>query len=75
MPTIERPYTTRAKRALELADRAAADRNFPAIGTEHLLFGLVADPVCPAAQLLAQLGVTAKDVHRAWDQLQHRSPD
>ena len=59
-----RPYTTRAKQALALADRIAAARGDEFIGTEHLLLGLLAERTGPAAQMLAYLGVTAAEVER-----------
>ncbi|MCA1838103.1 MAG: hypothetical protein LC674_04895, partial [Actinobacteria bacterium] len=35
-----RPYTTRAQKALELSDSASASLGHEFIGTEHLLIGL-----------------------------------
>lgn len=59
---VSRPYTSRAVRALSLADSAADAIGDEFIATEHLLLGLLADPKCPAAHILAKLGVTAEDV-------------
>jgi ATP-dependent Clp protease ATP-binding subunit ClpC len=59
-----RPYTARAQQALTLADGAAADRGDAFIGTEHLLFGLLAERTGPAAQILGRLGVTAEQVEQ-----------
>jgi ATP-dependent Clp protease ATP-binding subunit ClpC len=59
-----RPYTTRAQRALALADTAAAARGDEFIGTEHLLLGLLAERTGPAAQILVHLGVTEEQVRR-----------
>ena len=59
---MERPYTTRAKQALALAESAAAERGDEFIGTEHLLLGLLAERTGPAAQFLAHLGVTSAKV-------------
>lgn len=61
-PPISRPYTSRALRALRLADDAAGAIGDDCIATEHLLLGLLADPKSPAAQILAKLGVTSEDV-------------
>ena len=57
-----RPYTTRAQRALTLAQEAAAARGDGFIGTEHLLLGLLAERTGPAGQMLAHLGVTTERV-------------
>ena len=62
----ERPYTTRAKRALALADIAAARLDRPYIGTEHLLIGLLEEKTGPAAQILNELGVTIEAVNAVW---------
>ena len=61
--TPARPYSSRAKRALELADEEALDLGDEFIGSEHLLLGLMADRTSPAAQILGKLGVTTNDVH------------
>ena len=58
----DRPHTTRAQRALALADGTAAARGDAFVGTEHLLLGLLAERTGPAAQMLAHLGVTAERV-------------
>jgi ATP-dependent Clp protease ATP-binding subunit ClpC len=62
----DRPYTTRARRVLELADAAAARHGHPYIGTEHMLIGLLEERTGPAAQLLNHLGVTTEAVQVAW---------
>ena len=54
----QRPYTTRAQRALAFANAAAADLSDEFIGTEHLLLGLLDEKLGPAAQILGHLGVT-----------------
>jgi ATP-dependent Clp protease ATP-binding subunit ClpA len=61
-PPLSRPYTSRAVRALTLADSAADAIGDEFIATEHLLLGLLGDPKCPAAQILTKLGVTAETV-------------
>jgi ATP-dependent Clp protease ATP-binding subunit ClpC len=57
-----RPLTSRAKRAIDLSDDAAAELGHEAVGTEHLLLGLMGDPIAPAAQILASLGVTKEAI-------------
>ena len=54
----QRPYTTRAQKALALANAAAADLGDQFIGTEHLLLGLIDEKMGPAAQMLVHLGVS-----------------
>ena len=56
--TASRPLTSRAKRALDHADDAAAELGDEFVATEHLVLGLLADPMAPAAQILGSLGVT-----------------
>ena len=60
----DRPYTTRARKALTLADSAAESRGDAFVGTEHLLLGLLAERTGPAAQILGRLGVTAGRVEQ-----------
>ena len=55
----QRPYTTRAQRALALANAAAAHLGDEFVGTEHLLIGLLDEETGPAAQMLGHLGVTS----------------
>ena len=62
----ERPFTTRAHRALALADEAAARLGHEYVGTEHLLVGLLEEKTGPAALILSQLGVTVDRVRSAW---------
>ena len=63
-----RPYTDRAKHALAVADATAARLGHEAIGTEHLLIGLLDENTSPAAQVLNHLGVTAERVRTVWHQ-------
>ena len=52
------PYTSRAKKVLELAMAEAKDLAHSYIGCEHLLLGLIREEKGIAAQVLAQAGVT-----------------
>ncbi|HEU5185681.1 MAG TPA: Clp protease N-terminal domain-containing protein [Gemmatimonadaceae bacterium] len=52
------PYTSRAKKVLELAMAEARELNHSYIGTEHLLLGLLREERGIAAQVLNHLGVT-----------------
>jgi|SRR5690348_8722982 len=52
------PYTSAAKRTLELAMMEARELNHSYVGTEHLLLGLMRDQKNIAAQVLSSLGMT-----------------
>src|ERR687890_627564 len=51
------PYTSRAKKVLELAMSEARDLNHSYVGTEHLLLGLLREEKGIAAQVLTDAGV------------------
>jgi ATP-dependent Clp protease ATP-binding subunit ClpC len=51
------PYTSRAKKVLELAMAEARDLNHSYVGTEHLLLGLLREEKGIAAQVLADAGI------------------
>lgn len=55
------PYTSRAKKVLELAMREARDMDHDYVGTEHLLLGLLAEERGIAAQILVDAGVTLEN--------------
>ena len=52
------PYTSRAKKVLELAMEEARVLHHSYVGTEHLLLGLLAEGKGIAVQVLGSLGVT-----------------
>src|SRR5262250_1310452 len=52
------PYTSRAKKVLELAMTEARELNHSYVGTEHLLLGLLREEKGIAAQVLTDAGVT-----------------
>jgi hypothetical protein len=52
------PYTSRAKKVLELAMSEARELGHKYIGTEHLLLGLLREEKGIAAQVLADAGLT-----------------
>src|SRR5687768_14531160 len=52
------PYTSRAKKVLELAMSEARELNHSYVGTEHLLLGLIREEKGIAAQVLDDSGVT-----------------
>jgi ATP-dependent Clp protease ATP-binding subunit ClpA len=55
---MDLPYTSRAKKVLELAMAEARELNHSYVGTEHLLLGLIAEHKGIAAQVLVDAGVT-----------------
>ena len=59
---VDLPYTSRAKRALELAMSEAYDQQHSYVGTEHLLLGLLREERGIAAQVLVSLGATTEKV-------------
>jgi ATP-dependent Clp protease ATP-binding subunit ClpC len=54
----ELPYTSRAKKVLELAMMEARELNHSYVGTEHLLLGLLREEKGIAAQVLSDAGVS-----------------
>jgi ATP-dependent Clp protease ATP-binding subunit ClpC len=58
----QRPYTSRAKKVLELAMISARDDNRSPVGTHHLLLGLLLEEKGIAAQVLVHSGVTVGSV-------------
>ena len=52
------PYTSRAKKVLELAMSEARELNHAYVGTEHLLLGLFREKTGIAAQVLSDAGLT-----------------
>jgi len=61
---FELPYTSRAKKVLELAMSEAREMNHSYVGSEHLLLGVLREEKGIAAQVLTHAGVTL-DLARA----------
>ena len=57
-PSGDLPYTSRAKKALELSMMEAHELRHEYVGTEHLLMGLLREARGIAAQVLASKGMT-----------------
>lgn len=57
-PRPDLPYTSRAKKVLELAMSEARQLDHSYVGTEHLLLGLLAERKGIAAQVLNDSGIT-----------------
>ena len=62
---LDLPYTSRAKRALELAMDAARDARRPAVDVEHLLVGILAEGESTGARFLRAQGLELEPL-RAW---------
>src|SRR5205809_3556047 len=56
------PYTSRAKKILELSMSEARELNHSFVGTEHLLLGVLAEEKGIGAQVLMNLGLTLERV-------------
>jgi ATP-dependent Clp protease ATP-binding subunit ClpA len=56
-PITDLPFTSRAKKVLELAMAGARDLGAKSVGQEHILLGLIREGQSIAAQSLAALGV------------------
>ena len=66
MPAVgSRPFTSRAKKVLELSLREALQLNHEYIGTEHILLGLVREGEGVAAQVLVSLGASLEETREA----------
>ncbi len=63
-PSGHIPFTTRAKKVLELALREALQLGHNYIGTEHILLGLVREGEGVAAQVLVKLGADTSRVRQ-----------
>lgn len=61
-PGAHVPFGGPAKKALERTFRTALRLGHPAVGTEHVLLGVLADDTMPVTRLLGDLGVTAAAV-------------
>jgi ATP-dependent Clp protease ATP-binding subunit ClpC len=64
------PYTSRAKKALELSMSEARERRDDYLGSEHLLLGLLREEKGIAAQVLTHLGVTLEAVRTVGERVE-----
>ncbi|HEV3082534.1 MAG TPA: Clp protease N-terminal domain-containing protein [Gemmataceae bacterium] len=60
--TGELPQTPRAKKVIEYSIKEARDLNHKAVGTEHLLLGLLREEEGVAAQVLMNMGLKLEEV-------------
>ena len=56
---MQKPYTEKAKKAMELAGKSSKMMHHNYIGTEHLLLGLLKEGSGVAAKVLMSMGVEA----------------
>jgi ribosomal protein S18 acetylase RimI-like enzyme len=68
-PQSHIPFTPRAKKVLQLSLAEADARGHGAVGTEHLLLGLIREGHGIGFQVLAELGVSADQVRQAVDRV------
>ena len=52
-----KPYTSKAKKAIDLAARISKKMNYSYVGTEHILAGLIKEGTGVAAEVLAACNV------------------
>ncbi|MDI6709781.1 MAG: ATP-dependent Clp protease ATP-binding subunit [Thermoanaerobacterales bacterium] len=62
-------FTKRAQKVILLAQEEARRLNYPYVGTEHLLLGLIREGEGVAAKILADLGIDAGKVKRVIEQM------
>jgi Clp amino terminal domain, pathogenicity island component len=70
-PAAPIPFTSPAKKAMELSMREAMQLGHSYIGTEHLLLGLIRQGEGPATEALARLGAEPAAVRRQVIELLH----
>jgi ATP-dependent Clp protease ATP-binding subunit ClpA len=70
-PSGHIPFTPRAKKVLELAQREARALGHAYVGTEHILLGLIREGDGVAAQVLVNLGADLNRVRQQVIQLLH----
>jgi ATP-dependent Clp protease ATP-binding subunit ClpC len=64
VPSGERPYTSRTKKALSFAGESARERGHAFIGPGDLIVGLMREGMNIGAQVLSQHGLTAASAFR-----------
>ena len=55
-------FTTRAKKAIDLATEVAKNLGHNYIGTEHILYGLITEGAGVASKVLQNQGITSEDI-------------
>jgi ATP-dependent Clp protease ATP-binding subunit ClpC len=72
--SLDLPYTSSAKKVLELAMGEARQLGYAYVGTEHLLLGLLHPQSTPAVSALAAAGVTIDHARVVCQRLQPATP-
>lgn len=67
-------FTERARQVIALAQQEALNMDYPYIGTEHILLGLINEGQGVASKLLAELGINAESVREKVAQLVQKGP-
>ncbi|MBU4532200.1 MAG: ATP-dependent Clp protease ATP-binding subunit [Eubacteriales bacterium] len=62
-------FTKRAQKVIMLAQEEAVALNYPYVGTEHLLLGLIREGEGVAPRILAELNINAETVRAAIEQM------
>ncbi len=62
-------FTTRAQKAIEIANEIALDLGHSYIGTEHILYGLIKEGAGVAARVLENQGISPEDVKSKIEEL------
>lgn len=73
-PSQETTLSPQARRIIHLAKLEAGDLKSDALGTEHLLLGIIRDDDAPAGRVLAKLGVDLQTARNAIVQLRSANP-
>ena len=55
-------FTTRAKKAIEIASKVAQELGHNYIGTEHILYGLISDGAGVASKVLQNQGINSEEI-------------
>lgn len=74
-PGADLPYTSRAKKILELAMGAARELRDPYVGTAHVLLGIVQEEKGVAARALLQAGITVPSLRSVLDASRGKAPE
>ena len=62
-------FTSRAQKALEIANNIAQELGHSYIGTEHILYGLTEEGAGVAARVLENQGINSEDVKSKIEEL------
>ena len=66
---MQRPFTKQAKKAIDLAVKAAKDKKQRHLGSEYILVGLLCEGTGVAQQILSGMSVREEDLFRLIDEI------